>query len=277
MKKKEKKSGNSERWLFTYSDMITLLMIFFIMLYSISNVNQQKYDELAASLSSAFGAGNNTQGGSIIPKGSGVLNSGKDALNQGNYQGSGNASGPGDSTGTGKDNGKDIKDIKEVSKDEFQQLKGWLYDAIGNGAFKDNLDISIQESGIVITLSNDVLFDSGQATIKEDMKKNLDVIAKLLKQVDNKIQIGGHTDNVPINRGVFTSNWQLSALRAANVVEYMSAQYDIDPKRLVASGYGENDPIASNNTEAGREKNRRISITILFNNNSSDNTEIGNK
>ncbi|SHO50922.1 chemotaxis protein MotB [Anaerocolumna xylanovorans DSM 12503] len=260
MKKKEKKSENSERWLFTYSDMITLLMIFFIMLYSISNVNQQKYDELAASLSSAFGAGDNAQGGSIIPKGSGILNGGKEALNQGNYNGKGNASGQGDGTG------EDIENITEVSKEEFIQLKDWLYDAIGNGEFKDNLDISVQESGIVITLSNDILFDSGQAEIKDDMKKNLDVIAKLLKQVDNKIEIAGHTDNVPINRGVFTSNWQLSVQRAANVVEYLADEYGIAPKRLKASGYGEYDPVASNSTEKGKEKNRRISITILFNN-----------
>lgn len=275
MKKKEKKSENSERWLFTYSDMITLLMIFFIMLYSISNVNEQKYDELAESFSSAFGAGSNAQGGSIIPKGSGILKSGKNALNEGNYKGSGNASGPGNSTGTGEGEGSDaeIADITEVSKEEFLQLKDWLYNAVGSGKFKDNLDISVQESGIVITLSNDVLFSSGQTEIKEDMKKNLDVIAKLLKQVDNKIEIGGHTDNVPINRGVFTSNWQLSALRAANVVEYLQKEYGIAPERLKPSGYGEYDPIASNSTEKGKEKNRRISITILFNNDSSNGTD----
>lgn len=275
MKKKEKKSENSERWLLTYSDLITLLMILFVMFYSISSVNQDKYEQLAASLNSAFGVGDNSQGGSIIPKGSGILNSGKDALNQGNYNGTGNASGPGDSTGTGEGSKDSIENIKEVSKDEFLQLKDWLYDAIGNGEFKDNLDISVQESGIVITLSNDVLFDSGQAAIKEDMKKNLDVIAKLLKQVDNKIQIGGHTDNVPINRGIFTSNWQLSAQRAANVVEYLAEQYGIAPGRLAAIGYGEYDPITSNSTEKGREKNRRISITILFNNNGSDDDSTG--
>jgi chemotaxis protein MotB len=273
MKKKEKKSENSERWLLTYSDLITLLMILFVMFYSISSVNQGKYDKLAASLNSAFGVGNNAQGGSIIPKGSGILDSGQEALNQGSYNGTGNASGPGNSTGEGSTDS--IENIKEVSKDEFLQLKDWLYDAVGNGEFKDNLDISVQESGIVITLSNDVLFDSGQAGIKEDMKKNLDVIAKLLGQVDNKIQIGGHTDNVPINRGVFTSNWQLSAQRAANVVEYLAEQYGIEPGRLMAIGYGEYDPITSNSTEKGREKNRRISITILFNNKGSDNDSTG--
>ncbi|MDF2872747.1 MAG: OmpA/MotB domain protein, partial [Anaerocolumna sp.] len=159
--------------------------------------------------------------------------------------------------------------------DEYTQLKEWLYEAVGNGEFKDSLSISIMDSGIVITLSNDVLFDSGQADIKNNMKKNLDIIAQLLKQVDNKIQIGGHTDNVPMNRGIFTSNWQLSAQRAANVVEYMVNEYGIAPERMVASGYGEYDPIASNNSKEGRAKNRRISITILFNNNG--NTEENNQ
>lgn len=265
MKKKEKKSENSERWLLTYSDLITLLMILFVMFYAISSVNQEKYEELAASLNSAFGGGDNTQGGSIIPKGSGILKSGKNALNSGSYNGTGNATGPGNGTGTGEGTG--IEDITEVSKDEFIQLRDWLYSAIGSGEFKDSLDISIQDSGVIITLSNDVLFDSGQAAIKEDMKANLEIIAQLLKQVDNKIQIGGHTDNVPINRGMFTSNWQLSAQRAANVVEFLADEYGIAPERLVASGYGEYDPIASNETAEGREKNRRISITILFNNN----------
>lgn len=272
MKKKEKKSENSERWLLTYSDLITLLMILFVMFYSISSVNQEKYDDLAESLNSAFGAGENAQGGSIIPKGSGILNSGQQPLNSGNYNGTGNASGPGDSTGTGTGEGTDtdIEKITEVSKEEFIQLRDWLYNAIGSGKFKDSLSIVVQDSGVVITLSNDVLFDSGQATVKEDMKKNLDIIAELLKHVDNKIQIGGHTDNVPINRGVITSNWQLSALRAANVVEYLEDEYGIEPARLTAIAYGENDPVASNKTKDGRDKNRRISITILFNNNDSE-------
>ncbi len=258
MKKKEKKSENSERWLLTYSDLITLLMILFVLFYSISSADQDKYEDIAASLRDAFGS--NAQGGSIIPQGGGVLNGGQ-TIDPGNGNGNGTETEAGEGKGTG------IEDITEVSKDEYTQLKEWLYDAVGNGEFKDSLSISIMDSGIVITLSNDVLFDSGQADIKSNMKKNLDIIAQLLKQVDNKIQIGGHTDNVPINRGIFTSNWQLSAQRAANVVEYMENEYGIDPKRMVASGYGENDPIASNNTKEGRAKNRRISITILFNNN----------
>ena len=254
MKKKEKKHDNSERWLLTYSDLITLLMILFVVLYALSNVNQTKYEELSTSLNQAMGS---SSGDSVIPKGDGVLDGGLTEIL--------NSSGTGDSkeqkdASQKTDPGEEV----EISRDEFVELRDWIYKTIKDSNLADNVTISVEEAGIVIALANDVLFDSGEAEIKDSVKDKFAFIANLLSQVSNKIEIGGHTDNVPISNQFYASNWQLSAQRAANVTEYLVDTYHIDPRRLTAVGYGEYSPIETNNTEEGRGKNRRISITILF-------------
>lgn len=95
------------------------------------------------------------------------------------------------------------------------------------------------------------------------MKRALDIIATKLNEIDNDILVKGYTDNVQIKDGTFSSNWQLSAVRAANVVEYLIENDKVDSTRLMAVGCGENDPIASNDTVEGRNKNRRIEMIIL--------------
>jgi chemotaxis protein MotB len=118
-----------------------------------------------------------------------------------------------------------------------------------------------------ITFSNDVFFDSGDDTLKGDMKKGLDKLSVLLNRIDNTIVVEGHTDNIPMNKSSskFASNWQLSAARAANVVEYLVDNCKIDGTRISAVGYGEFHPKDTNQTEKGRSKNRRIDVVILYN------------
>lgn len=255
MKKKEQKSENSERWLLTYSDLITLLMILFVVLYAMSNVNETKYDNLSESLNSAMGS-EGSGANSLLDKGTGILEGGMNPITD----------------GEGTLNTDDVKSYEgvtineDLSIEDFEKLKDLLYDTIDSGTFKDSLSVTIEEKGVVITLANDILFDSGKSEIREDMIKHLDSIVSFLKKVDNKIEIGGYTDNVPVHNILYKSNWQLSAQRAANVAQYLAEQYGIAPERLTAIGYGENNPVDTNDTEAGRAKNRRISITILFEN-----------
>lgn len=246
MKKKEKKSENSERWLITYSDLITLLMIFFIVMYSMSNVSENKYEGLSESLNSAMGTGS-----SIIPKGNGVLSSGNAIFAYNNENGTG-------------EEGSGTEDAVNVKRENYKEIRDALYDVAKNSGFEENMSIEVEDKGIVIMLSNDILFDSGHAEIKDSMKGKIAKVAVFLKRIDNAIEIGGHTDNVPIRSGNFESNWQLSAQRAANVVQYLVDEEGIEPSRLSAIGYGEYKPLKSNDTEEGRSNNRRISITILF-------------
>ncbi len=258
MKKKKEKKENGERWLLTYSDLITLLMVFFVMLYSISNVNQKEYEALSQSLSEAFGTSGKSVNGSIIPKGAGILDGGtgltsKDIKESGDSQ----------TAKTGE--GYNIDTSDGISKEEFATLRNNLNNALKDSKLKDKLRITVEDKGMVISLPNDILFDSGEADVKPEMKPILDQVAVLLNSIDSPIQVEGHTDNVPVNNNEYRSNWQLSADRAANVVQYLIENYKVKPERLVAIGYGEYKPVASNKTQEGRMKNRRISITLLYN------------
>ncbi len=258
MKKKEKKPENSERWLLTYSDLITLLMILFVVLYAISNVNQTEYEALSESLNGAMGNTGKNLNGSIILKGNGILDGGTGITADSNG---------GDKEAASEGSGEDysIDESDGISREEFIKLRTSLYNATKNSNLKDKLRITVEDKGMVITLPNDILFDSGEADIKPEMRTVLDEIAQLLNSVDCPIQVEGHTDNIPVNNSEYTSNWQLSAERAANVVQYLVENYKIEPDRLAAIGYGEYKPVSSNKTVEGRMKNRRISITLLYN------------
>jgi chemotaxis protein MotB len=273
MKKKKEKKENSERWLLTYSDLITLLMILFVVLYAMSTVDQAKYNELTQSLQGALGDKGKTINGSMIPSGSGILEgetpgSGTDTEyqnqsteNLGSSEGSTGEDGTGED-GTGETGESETGDTD--SSNEFTNLRTELLQAIKDDKFKDKLYITIEDKGLVISVSNDILFESGQADVKDDMKETLEIIARLINRLSNPIQVEGYTDNIPVHNSRYTSNWQLSAERAANVVQYLIDNYDVKPQRLTAIGYGEYSPVASNDTAEGRERNRRISITILY-------------
>lgn len=233
MKKKgSEKEANNERWLLTYSDLITLLMIFFVVMYASSSVDANKYKALSTSLNSVF-----TQGG------------GKSLI--------------------GTDNRPSITDNKKqidtviIEKNKMKKIKKEV-DQYSNKNFKNNpIKTHIDNRGLVITLDNTLLFDTGRADIKAGSNDKLVQIGKMLNQLNNYIRIEGHTDNIPIKNDRFQSNWQLSCERAANVTMLLIEKAKLSPERLSALGYGECRPIASNTTEAGRAKNRRVDIVIM--------------
>lgn len=217
-----------ERWLLTYSDMITLLMIFFIMMYVISNVNTQKFQALARVLGSAFGSSN------ILSSGSAIL---PEQINN---------AGPVDS-----DTSQLALLKKEIEKD------------IAEGGFNGKVTVSLQERGLVISLQDTVLFVSGSASLAPEARAIITKIGMTLKPLPNFIRIEGHTDNVPIHNLQFPSNWELSVARATNVVQELITQCGISPGRLSATGYGEYRPLAANDTGEHRQMNRRVDILIL--------------
>ncbi|HXN33972.1 MAG TPA: OmpA family protein [Polyangiaceae bacterium] len=140
----------------------------------------------------------------------------------------------------------------------FQQFVQKLKKMIDAGQLK----VGTRAGRLVIALPNDVLFDSGQTAIKPAGKEALGQLARVLVTVRGRaFQVGGHTDNVPIQTARFPSNWELSTARAVEVVKLLIAQNE-DPHALSASGYGEFDPIASNDSPEGRAKNRRIELTL---------------
>lgn len=154
--------------------------------------------------------------------------------------------------------------LREQESQEFENLKKRLEARLRGEIAKDQVGVTIEERGVVITLADEINFDSGKAVIKKEAYPILDkVIAVIKTDVPNKnIGIEGHTDNEPIKYSGWKSNRELSTARANSVLEYLVSQ-DIEPDRLTAIGYGEYRPITSNDTAEGRAKNRRVEIVIL--------------
>lgn len=238
MKRKEEKEPNHERWLLTYSDLITLLMIFFVIMYASSNADTTKYKQLSQSLNAAFTGGS---GKSIIGDDSAIsiAESSTKIIEE-------------TSSGTKTSEENQMEDIKK-SVDKYLKQNG----------LSTNVSTKIDERGLQVSLNSTMLFDIGKADVKADSIKKLISIGKILNKVDNYVRIEGHTDSTPISNNEFSSNWQLSAIRATNVTELLISKAGIYPKRISAVAYGENRPVATNNTEIGKAKNRTVDIIIL--------------
>lgn len=261
MKKKSKpKKDNSERWLLTYSDMITLLLALFILLYGMSTVDQAKYEELAVSLNQSLGDG---KGASIFDGKSGILNNNGNSIRQ-NNKGTGNGN-SGVAAVSGTPAPTNAAENKLTTQEQMNELQNGINNILNNLDVTDSAGTAIEDRGLTITLAEDAFFDSGKAGLNEKMKEGLRQIAKLLNRVSNPIIIEGHTDNVPIKSSNYSSNWQLSGARAASVAEFLVDSEGVNGARVSPVGYGEFRPVASNKTAEGRKKNRRVEITVLYN------------
>lgn len=266
-KQKKAKKENSERWLLTYSDLITLLMILFILLYAISNVNQSKYAKLAKSLNSSLGNGTSA---SVLNGAAGVLpgkagksdNTNVKIVTPKPSSKVSPTTAPQVSTAAGSGNVSGY--LK--TKSDMEHLQTFINKVLTELKMSDYVNTEVKEYGLVTTFSNDVIFDSGDDRLKPEMITGLKKLAPLLRSISNPIVVEGYTDNIPVTKSSkFSSNWKLSSARAANVVEYMVDHCGIDGSRISSVGYSKYHPKASNSTAAGRAKNRRIEIVILYN------------
>ncbi len=143
---------------------------------------------------------------------------------------------------------------------QYRKLTEKLASMVRSG----KLSVQIRNGKMVIQLPNNVLFDVGKASLKEDGRAALVDVAAILADFDRDYLVTGHTDNVPISSGRFGSNWELSTARAVEVVTYLE-ENGVSPKKLAAAGYGEHDPVASNETKESRALNRRIEIILMPN------------
>jgi chemotaxis protein MotB len=158
----------------------------------------------------------------------------------------------------------DLEKQRQQEQKEFEETKNLLEKKLHGQIADDQVSVRMDDQGIVIVLSDDILFDSGKADIKTQAKPVLDDVAKVIRRKvpDKNIGITGHTDNVPIKHSGWKSNWELGTARATNVLHYLVSK-GVSPDRLSATGYGEHRPVASNATAEGRAKNRRVEIVIL--------------
>jgi chemotaxis protein MotB len=160
---------------------------------------------------------------------------------------------------------RDVERIEMLSEElqRLQLTKEQLENRLQREIARGEVDLHMRDKGLVVTVVSEVLFDSGRAEVRPEGKEVLKKVADVLARVDEDILIEGHTDNVPITHSPWKSNWELSAHRALNVLHFFVDEQGLNPARFAAAGYGPYRSVASNLTEEGRQKNRRVEIVIL--------------
>jgi chemotaxis protein MotB len=249
-----------ERWLLTYSDLITLLMALFMVLFSISSVNKSKFESLQHSLQDAFS-------GKIMPGGKSIRESGgtSNIVNPSSAPPQSNLQpyvGGRPKESTAKQN-KDAKAAKAAEQEQFEKLKKKLDRAAAVKGLSAKIKTTITDEGLLIRLlTDDLLFDSGSATLHPDSLPLLKAVASLLyTQSDHQLIVSGHTDSQPIHSGQFPVNHALSSGRAMSIWRTFASD-GVSPERMTAAGRASYQPIASNKTAGGRSINRRVEILV---------------
>ena len=229
--------SNTAGWLTTFNDLVTLLMVFFVLLFTMSTVDSRKMQDFQYALQSGLGVLKTGTKVSISVKKTQPVDDMSHIMTQ----------------AEGKRNKKHSRQPGDKLMDEIQQLT------------KADLNIQINHThqGTRLSFEDQVLFDFGSATINPAGFVFLDKIADTLDKIPYAMRVEGHTDNVPIETRRFPSNWELSVARAVNVVKYFAEVGNIDPNRLSAVGYGESRPVAANDTASNRVKNRRVEILLI--------------
>jgi chemotaxis protein MotB len=249
---------NHERWLITYADMITLLMVLFIVLYSISQVDLAKFRRLKEGTAGGFGgpssAGALNGGAGPLPGGGGVFTtglSGTEAVTSAQAAQAALADAQARAAGA-----RQQRSVLQGAQQEIQRS----LDAEGlGGAVK----FQLESRGLVVTIVSDkVLFEPGQAELRPEGREVVDKLAAAIGRLPNKLTVEGHTDNVPIS-GRYASNWELSTARATTVLRELIERHGIAPARLSAAGYADERPVSDNDTPEGRSANRRVELVVL--------------
>lgn len=231
MKKKHEEHENHERWLVSYADFITLLFAFFVVMYSVSSVNEGKYrvlsDSLASSFSKTKAVGDLSLMNMPVTKSKQIL-------------------------------------VKERPKSK-DNARSYLQvaNAIAAAKVPKGVKVTSTERGLSIRIADDTLFSSGSSTINPQMKEFLDLITGLVRDLPNLIAVEGHTDNQPIKTLEFPSNWDLSTGRANSLIRYFTEHHHLRSDRFSSAGYAGTRPIESNATAEGQASNRRVELIVL--------------
>ncbi len=226
----EEEHDNAERYLITYADLITLLLGLFIILYVSAEQDTAKYENMTKAMGSVFGG-----------RASGID---EKAAGEGGW-------GRGEKEGEGKGEGMAPPRLEDVA----EALLGQIQDI--------HALIVVNERGVVVSLPDELFFDSGSAKFLPDAYDTLQKIAREFRKVPNAVRVEGHADNRPIHTVRFSSNWHLSAARAVETAEFLIETGGLDMGRVSVAGYGDARPVATNKTATGRSRNRRVEIVLL--------------
>lgn len=244
-----------ESWLLPYADILTLLLALFIVLYSMSSVDAKKFEELSQAFNSVFvGDKGILENDEAVPpeipdedippipkKEEGAGGETEDELDE-------------DQLG--------LEQKAEV--EELEKIQGRVDEYILDKALSNRFETSLTKQGLLITIRDNVLFDSGSADVREENYKTATELSELLTMdPPREVVINGHTDDIPISTASYSSNWELSVSRSVNFMKLILKNEALDPQLFSAKGSGEFQPIASNETAEGRTENRRVEILVL--------------
>jgi chemotaxis protein MotB len=236
-KKKEAAAApGAPLYMATYGDMVTLLLTFFVFLYSFSSIDVQKFQKMMFSFQSALGV---LPGGQTVEEQPGVW--------RGDF---------------GTDAGEAKKQTQEFKQGLAERLQAL---AKAEGLDK-SVTIRVDQRGVTVSLAEQLLYAPGGADPKPEAKRILYKIGQIFREFSNPVAVEGHTDNTPLDGGIFRDNWGLSAARAALVASYLSSRVGLTPTRLQAVGYGSYRPLVPNDTPSHRAINRRVDLVVLTQN-----------
>lgn len=271
-KKQDDPPAGSPAWMATFSDLMNLLLCFFVLLFSMSTIDEQKLNEIIESMNSTFsvfsGGATSIGEGILISNGVSQLNELAEYIN---------------STGKAAESDYEDVDFKEFDSEEAKMAameaeleemalaaNEALAEAVGeevaDAQLSDQIDVSFTAQYVLLTMKGALLFDSGSADLKSDSYPVLDKVGVILERYANEeIEIDGHTDNVPMS-GRYADNEELSSARALSVFYYLLGHTTLDSTMLKHSGYGDRVPVGDNSTAEGRAQNRRVEIRIYNSN-----------
>lgn len=257
-KKQEDAPKGSPAWMNTFSDLMNLLLCFFVMLFAMSDVDAEKFEKIVASFQNTFSI--LPSGGASIGEGE-LVSSGVSQLEMldSYYKDQANSKSDEES-----DTEEDIAEAyKEQSLEESEQIAQAIEEAISKYGIQDEVEVDFDAQYVMLNMNGAILFDSGKSDIKQEAYPLIDKIGKLIEPYQqNIIEVEGHTDNVPIHSSKYEDNDVLSFYRARSVSDYLREITTLEPAHIKSAGRGEYVPIADNATPEGRARNRRVVIKI---------------
>ena len=253
-RQKHEEHENHERWLVSYADFITLLFAFFVVMYAISSVNEGKYRVMSDSIVDAFKNTPTSEKIIYIPAPAPQnAESGKIEMKPIAVKAQPSAA----------DSALLIE--KEKRRENMKSVANSLLEVMEPLVKDGQVKVTESDRGISIEINASLLFAPAQAVLNKDSVQKLTAVGKVLANDTHKVQIEGHTDNLPIASTIFPSNWELSSARASSVTR-LFVENGVAPQRIEVIGYADNRPVDTNDTPEGRARNRRVTVMILAEN-----------
>lgn len=258
MKRREKKPPKgSPKWMTTFSDLMTLILVFFILLFSMSAIDASRFEAVAESFRNRM-----------------IFDGFPSTLDMEHPTENSNPNQQQEGATDFKNNlfDEEVDDLDELTEHEFDQeedndtldellaeIEGYLEE----NQLQDVISANRTDQGVVLILQERLLFDSAEASIKSEGEPFLGKVALLLENIPNEVRVEGHTDNRPISTFQFPSNWELSSARASSVIRYIVSNHDFEEERFISVGFGDTRPVAPNDSPTNWARNRRVEIVIL--------------